>query len=106
MFPLSLSIKGGMIPLISPFLGLGIGIAVRFSGIERREYDDGTADEREIGTGTKGFVLLGGGVEVKLPKLRLVPSFTVNISGTGDKGEPDYTEEKDYDISVGCYYAP
>ncbi len=107
MFPLFLSLKGGMIPLISPYIGFGIGFGLQFDGTERREFPNGTATEDKLaGSNAQGFILLGGGLEIKLSKLRITPSFTANISGSGDETHPPKTEEKDYDISAGLYYSP
>jgi hypothetical protein len=49
---------------------------------------------------------MGGGLEIKLSKLRIMPEFTTNMSGSGDETDPPYTRESNYHISLGVYYAP
>jgi hypothetical protein len=107
-FPVFLSLKAGMLPLISPYVGAGIGINVQFNGINRLE-SDGIAVETPIqGASTNAFLIIGLGAEIKLIKLRIMPEFTANINGQADDPETqDLTEKNvDYHISVGFYYAP
>ena len=107
-FPIILSLKAGMLPLISPYLSAGIGFNIQLAGTERLE-GDGAAIETDIpGLGTHAYAILGIGVEVKLTKLRIVPEFTANINGSmDDEATEDITEGNvDYHISVGVYFAP
>jgi hypothetical protein len=104
LFPLFLSVRGYMVPRVTPYAGFGIGFNFRLSGVERSEYPGGTATEVDIGSSLQGFIILGGGVEIKLNKWRIVPEVLVNISGSGDENNPPETEEKDIDISIGLYY--
>jgi len=106
MYPVFLALKAGMLPRVSPYIGLGIGFNIRFAGVERFEFSGGGAIENDIGGSTaQGFMILGLGAEIKLNKWRIAPRFTANISGSGDETHPPQTEEKNYDISVGFYYS-
>lgn len=107
-FPIFLSVKAGMIPLISPYAGLGIGFNIQLSGLERLE-SDGVAIETDIeGTTTHAYIILGIGAEIKLVKLRIMPEFTANINGSADDQATEDIREGnvDYHISVGFYFAP
>jgi hypothetical protein len=100
-FPITLSLKGGMIPFVSPYVSAGIGINVPVSGVERFEYNNGTAVENDIGGSVGGFLILGAGAEVKLLKFRIVPEFMANTLGTEDR-----SRRTDYHLTLGFYYAP
>lgn len=106
-FPIFVSIKAGMLPLVSPYLGAGVGFNVQFEGTEKWE-PNGVAIETPIGGNTNAFLILGLGAEIKLIKLRITPEFTANInSGADDPATPYRTESNtDYHLSVGFYYAP
>jgi hypothetical protein len=107
-FPIFLSLKAGMLPMISPYIGIGLGINVQFDGKERWE-PDGIAIETPIeGSNTNAFLILGLGAEIKLIKLRISPEFTANINSQADDPDtPDRNEKiTDYHLSVGFYYAP
>jgi hypothetical protein len=107
MFPLTLSLRANMIPVISPFIGLGIGFNIQLAGIERHEFSSGDAVEYELNdTGLLGFLVFPMGVDIKLNKWRLEPSVTFNITGSGDEANPPETLKRDIDISIGAYYAP
>jgi hypothetical protein len=107
-FPIFLSVKAGMIPLISPYAGLGIGFNIQLAGVERVE-TDGVAIETEIeGTTTHAYIILGLGAEIKLIKWSIIPEFTANINGSmDDEATEDIREGNvDYHVSVGFYFAP
>jgi hypothetical protein len=107
-FPIFLSIKAGMLPLVSPYIGVGLGINVQFEGTQKWE-PDGIAIETPIGgTNTNAFLILGLGAEIKFVKLIISPEFTANInSGADDPATANRTEANtDYHLSVGIYYAP
>ena len=107
-FPFFLSIKAGMIPLVSPYVGLGIGFNIQLSGTERLE-TNGIAVETDIqGTSTHAYIILGVGAEIKLVKLRITPEFTANINGSMDDAATEDIREGnvDYHISIGVYFAP
>lgn len=101
-FPLTFSLKGSMVPVVSPYLSFGLGINVQLAGLHRIENSSG-AMEIDLGGGhTTAFSMLGLGAEVKLLKLRIVPEFMANIEAREDTTE----KRTDYHISVGVYYAP
>lgn len=102
-FPLTLSLKGGMVPFVTPYLSFGLGFNIQLAGLHRREFDDGTAVEWDEGGGNaSAFAILGLGAEVKLSKLRIVPEFMANMQAREDTTE----KAVDYHLSVGVYYAP
>jgi hypothetical protein len=106
-FPIFLSLKAGMLPRIAPYIGLGIGFNIIVGGHIRYTYPNGTAVENPLqGTSTQGVIILGGGLEIKFSKLSLIPEFTANLSGSGDETHPPQTMDKNYHISIGCYYVP
>ncbi len=107
-FPIILSIKAGMLPLISPYLSAGIGFNIQLAGTERWEGDGGAIETDIAGLGTHAYAILGLGVEVKLTKLRIVPEFTANINGSMDDETTEDVKEGnvDYHVSVGVYFAP
>jgi hypothetical protein len=101
-FPIFLSIKAGMLPLISPYLGAGIGINVQFEG-KRKWEPNGVAVETDLAGATNAYFILGLGAEIKLIKLRVCPEFTANIKPTSEDQDEKYT---DLHFSVGLFYAP
>lgn len=106
-FPVFLSLRGNFVPLVSPYIGLGIGFDIIVGGHERREYPNGSVYETPLdGATLQPAIILGGGLEIKLSKLRLIPEFTANIYGTGDEDHPPQTLESNYHISLGVYYTP
>ncbi len=102
-FPIALSIKGGMIPYVSPYISLGIGINIAISGTERSEFDNGSATERALDGGVGGFLILGAGAEIKLSNFRIVPEFMANMQ---PPSEDNRTSTNDYHVTIGFYYAP
>ncbi len=106
-FPIFLSVKAGMLPLISPYVGAGLGINVQFNGINRFESGAIAVETPIEGSSTNVFAILGIGAEIKLLKLRISPEFTANINAQADNEATEETEENiDYHISLGLYYAP
>ena len=107
-FPFFLSLKAGMLPLISPYVGAGVGLNVQFNGTNSLESNGLVVETPIEGSNTNVFLILGLGAEVKLLKFRIMPEFTANINAQADDAATeDRTEENvDYHISVGFYYAP
>ena len=111
-FPVFLSLRGNFIPLVSPYIGLGIGFNIIVAGHERNEYPDGNTVETPLsGTSLLGVegtlrptIILGGGLEIKLSKLRIIPEFTAHMTHSEEETTPQ-TKESDYHISLGFYYA-
>jgi hypothetical protein len=101
-FPIFLSIKAGMLPLISPYVGAGIGINVQFEG-KRKWEPNGVAVETDLAGATNAYFILGLGAEIKFIKLRVCPEFTLNIKPTSEDQEDKY---RDLHFSVGLFYAP
>lgn len=106
-FPVFLSLKAGMLPLISPYIGAGIGINVQFNGTNRLEANGIVVETPIEGASTNAFLILGIGAEIKLIKFRIMPEFTANINAQADNEATAETEENvDYHISIGFYIAP
>jgi hypothetical protein len=107
-FPFFLSLKAGMLPLISPYVGAGVGINVQFNGTNRLESGGLVVETPIEGSNTNVFLILGLGAEIKLLKFRIMPEFTANINAQADDAATETrTEENvDYHFSVGFYYAP
>lgn len=107
-FPIFLSVKAGMLPLISPYVGAGLGINVQFNGIQRFESGSIAVETPIEGSSTNAFFILGLGAEIRLLKLRISPEFTANINTQADDPvTEDRTETNiDYHISVGIFYSP
>jgi hypothetical protein len=106
MFPILLSLKGGMVPVVTPYIGLGFAINLRFSGEEKFEFPNGTGTTAALNGSTLGFILFRFGAEIKLNKWRIAPEFTLNATGSGDENNPPRAEEKNYNISIGVSYSP
>ncbi|MGB3479617.1 MAG: outer membrane beta-barrel protein [bacterium] len=103
-FPIFLSLKAGMIPLVSPYIGFGIGFNIRLSGTDRFEFNNGTAIDTPIqGSETTAKLIVGGGAELKFIKFRISPEFTANIQARDENSEE---QTIDYHVSLGLYYAP
>jgi hypothetical protein len=114
-FPVFLSLRGNFIPVVSPYIGLGVGFNIIVGGHLRSEFSDGNVVETSLDSGisimgtegtVRGNIIMGGGLEIKLSKLRIIPEFTANMSGSGDESNPPLTRESNYHISIGIYYAP
>lgn len=105
-FPVFVSLKAGMIPLISPYLGLGLGFNLIVSGYEIHKYANGNITQTPLsGTNASAYLILGLGAEVKLLKLRLTPEFTAHIQPKPEN-DPNAAQTINYHIALGLYYAP
>lgn len=107
-FPLFVSLKAGMLPLISPYIGAGIGINVQFDGKDRWDINGSAVETPIEGASTNAFLILGLGAEIKLIKFRIMPEFTANINAQADnQATENRTEENvDYHLTLGFYYVP
>lgn len=107
-FPIFLSIKAGMLPLVSPYVGAGLGINVRYNGVEKVETNGVTVETPIEGSNTNAFLILGLGAEIRLLKLRISPEFTANFNAQADDPATEgRTEENvDYHLTLGIFYAP
>ena len=105
--PVLLSLKAGMVPLMSPYFGIGIAGNFQLDGAIRIE-SGGPAIEDDIDELENDlFFIAALGVEIKLIKLKISPEVSLNYNLTADDPDtPDQTE-KNYDIhlSVGLYYS-
>jgi hypothetical protein len=107
MFPILISLRGSMVPVVTPYIGVGIGLNLRLAGEEKKEYPNGQGITTDISSSTLGLILLRFGGEIKLTrKLRITPEFTLAATGSGDEDNPPQAQESNYHISVGLYYSP
>jgi hypothetical protein len=105
-FPVSVSLKAGMLPLISPYLSIGLGFNLIVSGYEIHKYANGNITQTPLsGSNASAYLILGLGAEVKLLKLRITPEFTAHIQPKPEN-DPNAAQTIDYHISLGLYYAP
>jgi hypothetical protein len=106
-FPFFLSLKAPILPLISPYIGAGVGINVQYNGTRRFDFFGNIVEQQIEGATTNAFLILGLGAQIKLLKFRIMPEFTANINAQADDEATEATEENvDYHFSVGFYYAP
>jgi hypothetical protein len=107
-FPVFVSLKAGMIPLISPYIGLGLGFCMTASAYDVQKYANGTIIETQLGGGiSPAYLIVGGGVEIKLLKFRISPEFTAHIQPTDPEDPyPPPAQAINYNLSLGLYYAP
>jgi len=106
-FPVFVSLKAGMLPLVSPYIGFGLGFGLIMSANEiHRFYDDNDTTMTPIpGASATAYLIVGGGVEVKLLKFRIVPEFTAQLQPRPED-DPNAAETKNFHLSLGLYYAP
>lgn len=102
-FPVMLSLKAGMLPLIAPYLGVGVGVNVQYDGRQQLESNGVVIETPVEGSNTTARFIIGLGVEFKLLKFRISPEFTANIKPTSDDQPEKYN---DYHLSVGLFYTP
>ncbi len=109
-FPIEISLRAGFIPLVSPYIGLGMAGNIRLGGTESTEFNDGTSINTELGGGQASiFVILKSGLEITLTKFRISPEFSLNLNSVPDDiNTPNQTEDENLDIhlSIGFYYSP
>jgi hypothetical protein len=107
-FPVFVSLKAGMIPLVSPYIGLGLGFCMTASAYDVQKYANGTIIETQLGGGiSPAYLIVGGGVELKLIKFRISPEFTAHIQPTDPEDpNPPPAQAINYCLSLGFYYTP
>jgi hypothetical protein len=108
-FPFFLSLKPGMIPLISPYIGLGLAFNMMASGYETLRWPSGEifSQTKLNGPMSPAYLMLGGGLEVKLREFRIAPEFTVHIQPTDPEDpNPPPAQSINYHLSLGLFYTP
>jgi hypothetical protein len=108
-FPIFVSLKAGIIPLVSPYIGLGLAFNMMASGTETLRWPNGDIySQTQLGGAmSPAYLMLGGGVEVKLLKFRINPEFTVHIQPTDPEDPtPPPAQSINYHLSLGFYYSP
>ncbi len=102
--PLELKIRAGMLPVVSPYLGIGLAQNIQLSGEAyiggwKTEIDDLESDLH---------LLFPLGVEIKFVKVKINPEITFNLNLTADDPDTPNRSEKNYEIdyNLGIYYTP
>jgi len=106
--PVLLSLKAGMVPLMSPYFGIGIAGNFQLDGTMRIE-SDGLAIEDDIDELENDlFFIAALDAEIKLIKLKISPEVSLNYNLTADDPDTPNQTERNYDIhlSVGFHYSP
>jgi|GEM_PF-731097 len=106
--PVIFSVKIGIVPLISPYIGIGGAGNFQLSG-KVKDGHHGSGVEQEIEELEKDlFIIAALGAEIKLIKLKISPEVSLNYNLTADDPDtPDQTEKNfDIHLSVGLYYIP
>jgi hypothetical protein len=102
--PVHVQIKAGMIPVVSPYLGLGIAYNSQLSGTGYIGELESSIEDLENDT----YFSLALGADIKLIKLKIVPEFCFNYNLTADDGDtPNRSEqEHNFHFSIGLFYTP
>jgi hypothetical protein len=102
--PFILQLKAGMVPVVSPYFGIGLAGNFQVDGEAYIGSIKSNIDDLESDL----CVLLSLGTDIKLIKLKLTPEFTFNYNLTADDPDtPNQTEANyDFHLSVGIFYTP
>ncbi len=112
--PVVVSIKAGMLPVVSPYLGIGCSGNFQIGGNLRIE-TNGSAVEYEIESDDRenDFFLLGAlGADIKLVNMLVTPEISLNYNLTAslpNENNPNLSVEGnniDFHFSIGLYYSP
>jgi hypothetical protein len=105
--PVIFSVKLGVVPLISPYIGIGGAGNFQLSG-KVKDGHHGSGVEQGIEELENDFFIIGAlGAEIKLIKLKISPEVSLNYNLTADDSRTSDQTEKNYDIhlSIGLYYS-
>lgn len=102
--PFEFLLKAGMMPVVSPYLGLGIAENYQLSGEAYLENISTNIEDLENDT----YFLCLLGTEIKLIKLKISPNFRFGYNLTADDPDTQNRSEKNYefDFTLGFYYSP
>ncbi len=102
--PLSFRLNAGMIPVISPYLGIGITGNFQLSGTAYIGEIRSSVDDLENDL----LFTFSFGTDIKLTKIKVSPEFAFNYNLSADDPDTQNRTETNYDFhfSVGLYYTP
>jgi hypothetical protein len=112
--PVQFSLKAGMLPVLAPYIGIGLAGNFQMSGTVRVE-TEGSAIESDIDKEDleNDFFLVGAvGTDIKLVNFKIVPEISINYNLTADlhnENNPNQTydgENIDLHFAVGFYFSP
>ncbi len=101
--PFQLQLKAGMVPMLTPYLGMGFAGNFQLDGEWHLGELSGSVDDLENDL----FFSILLGADLKFTKLKISPEFSFNYNRTAD--DPDTQRaEKNYDFQfcVGLFFAP
>jgi len=109
--PVQISLKAGLMPLISPYIGLGAAGNFQMGGKIKIESGSATIEfDIENDDLEQDFFLIGAlGAEVKLIKMSVIPEISVNYNLTPDLVDDQNPNNRvegsniDFHFSVGLY---
>ncbi|MEO0184994.1 MAG: outer membrane beta-barrel protein [candidate division WOR-3 bacterium] len=102
--PLSFQLKAGMIPVISPYLGIGMAGNFQLSGTAYLGEIRSTINNLENDL----LFTFSLGTDIKLKKMKVSPEFSFNYNLSADDPDTQNRTETNYDFhfSVGFFYTP
>ncbi|MGQ9665281.1 MAG: hypothetical protein ACUVQ3_08095 [bacterium] len=102
--PLSLQLKAGILPLVSPYFGLGIAGNFQLDGTLFVGELETSVDDLENDL----YFCISLGSDIKLVKLKITPEFALNYNLTADDPDTQNRTETNYELnfSVGLFYTP
>lgn len=103
-FPVSLQLRAGILPLISPYFGLGIAGNFQLDGTLYVGELETSVDDLENDL----YFCISLGTDIKLVKLKITPEFAFNYNLTADDPDTQNRTETNYELnfSVGIFYTP
>ncbi len=103
-FPVSLQLKAGALPLVSPYFGLGLAGNFQMDGTLYVGELESSVDELENDL----YFSLSLGTDIKLTKLKITPEFAFNYNLTADDPDTQNRTETNYELnfSVGIFFTP
>lgn len=102
--PVSLQLKAGALPLVSPYFGLGLAGNFQMDGTIYVGKLETSVEELENDL----YFCLSLGTDLKLIKLKITPEFAFNYNLTADDPDTQDRTETNYElnISVGIFFTP
>ncbi len=102
--PVSLQLKAGMVPIVSPYLSAGLAGNFQLDGTAYIGSLKSSIDDLENDL----LLSLALGTDIKVTKLWITPEFSFNYNLTAEDSDTQNRAESSYDLSfsVGIYYAP
>ncbi|MGB9720631.1 MAG: outer membrane beta-barrel protein [bacterium] len=102
--PLLFQLKAGMIPVVSPYLGIGLAGNFQLNGTAYIGEIHSSIDDLENDL----LFALSLGTDIKLIKLKISPEFTFNYNLSADDPDTPNRTETNYDFhfSAGIFYTP